>query len=183
MLCIGYAESATPRREPLTRLASNDASHPLPQGERQEAGFDLAQFDLVGDLMREIDAADGEHHFGREFFVAFEAAGFDGLAHRFLDLSLRGDADLLEKPAQAGVEDVFVHDGLLIAQGAYTGNGVARNLINSRLTPHPRHCEKQSDEAIHLSFSRSPSSGARIRATRWLVNDGYPSPISGRASS
>jgi hypothetical protein len=42
MLCIGYAKSvpdeglrSIERPEPLTRLASGDASHPLPQGERE----------------------------------------------------------------------------------------------------------------------------------------------------
>src|SRR6202022_233352 len=47
--------------------------------------------------------------------VALEAAGFHRVAHRLLDFALRGDADLLEKLAQAGVENVFVHNDLLIA--------------------------------------------------------------------
>ena len=58
------------------------------------------------------DAADGQHHLGRQLFIALEAAGVDGVAHRLFDFALRGDADLLEKSAQAGVEDVFVHDDL-----------------------------------------------------------------------
>src|SRR5260370_5079487 len=66
----------------------------------------LPQFDLVLDLMREFDAADGEDDFGRQFFVAFEAAGFHRVAHRLFDLALRGDADFLYKFAQAGVADV-----------------------------------------------------------------------------
>ena len=34
----------------------------------------LPQFDLFGDLMRQADAADGQHHFRRQLFVALEAA-------------------------------------------------------------------------------------------------------------
>src|SRR4030088_606371 len=86
------------------------------RGRRIAARFDLTEFDLVGDLVRKIDAADGENHFGRQFFVALETAGSDGVAHRLFDLALRGDADLLEKSAQAGVENVFVHDGLLMSR-------------------------------------------------------------------
>src|ERR1700704_107985 len=85
------------------------------RGRRIAARFDLTEFDLVGDLVRKIDAADGENHFGRQFFVALETAGSDGVAHRLFNLALRGDADLLEKSAQAGVENIFVHDDLLIA--------------------------------------------------------------------
>src|SRR5258707_15793330 len=96
---------------------------------RRFARRGLPQFDLVLDLMREVDAADGEDDFGRQFFVALEAAGFHRVAHRLLDLALRGDADFLQKFAQAGVEDVFVHGGLRIALRSYTGNGVARTLI------------------------------------------------------
>jgi hypothetical protein len=33
-----------------------------------------------------------------------------GVAHGLFDLALRGDADLLEESAQAGIEDVFVHE-------------------------------------------------------------------------
>ena len=36
------------------------------------------------------------------------------VAHGFLDLALRGDAYLLEETAQASIEDVFVHEGLLV---------------------------------------------------------------------
>src|SRR3954454_13848445 len=82
-------------------------------GEEKKGGS-LPQFDLVGDLMGEADAADGENHPGRQFLVALEAAGFQRVAHRLLDFALRGDADLLEEFAQAGVENVFVHDRLLI---------------------------------------------------------------------
>jgi hypothetical protein len=74
----------------------------------------LTQLDFVGNLVAEADAAHGEDHFGRQFFMALEAAGLHGVAHRLFDFALRGDADLLEEFAQAGVEDVFVHDGLLM---------------------------------------------------------------------
>src|ERR1700761_1426798 len=69
----------------------------------------LPQLDLVADLMREADAADGQHDFRRQLLVAFEAAGRERIAHRLLDLALRGDADLLQEPAQTAVEDVLVH--------------------------------------------------------------------------
>src|SRR5260370_33087914 len=77
----------------------------------------LTQFDLVDDLMRKADAAEGENHLGRQLFVALETAGRNRVAHRFLDLALRGDADLLEKSAQAGVENIFVHKKLLDVYG------------------------------------------------------------------
>src|SRR5258707_9703768 len=47
--------------------------------------------------------------------MALETAGLHGVAHRLFDFALRGDADLLEEFAQAGIENVFVHDDLLIA--------------------------------------------------------------------
>src|SRR5438132_2371719 len=71
----------------------------------------LAQIDLARDFMAQADAADGEHHFRRQFFVALEAAARDRIAHRFLDLALRSDADLLEEATQAAVEAIFIHDG------------------------------------------------------------------------
>jgi hypothetical protein len=40
--------------------------------------------------------------------VSLEVAGRERVAHRLLDLALRGDADLLEEFTQAGVEDVLV---------------------------------------------------------------------------
>src|ERR1700730_12438036 len=86
----------------------------LPRGEKVRCtSRDLPQLDLVFDLMGEVDAAEGENNFGRQFFVALEAAGFHGVAHRLFDFALRGDADLLEEFAQAGVENIFVHENLL----------------------------------------------------------------------
>src|SRR5437879_2543372 len=79
--------------------------------------------------MGEADAAEGEDHLGRQFFVALEAAARDRVAHRLLDFALRGDADLLEKSTQAGIENVFVHVRLLIAPRSYTDKGVARTPI------------------------------------------------------
>src|SRR6266498_3157188 len=64
--------------------------------------------------MGEADAAKREYHPGRQFLVALEASGGDRVADRFFDFALRGDADLLEKSAQAGVETILVHDGLLM---------------------------------------------------------------------
>jgi hypothetical protein len=64
--------------------------------------------------MRKRNAADGQHHSGRQLLIALQLSG---LADGFLDLALRGDADLLEKFAQAGVENIFVHDGFLITGG------------------------------------------------------------------
>jgi hypothetical protein len=74
--------------------------------------FDLTQFDLVVDLMREADGADGQDHLGRQLLVTLEAAGRERIAHGLLDLALRADADLLQKFSQARVEQVFIHDGL-----------------------------------------------------------------------
>src|SRR3954453_8500403 len=74
---------------------------------------DLTQLDLVRDLVREADAADGQNHLRRQLLIALELAGLNRFADSFLDFALRGDADLLQESAQAGIEDVFVHDGLL----------------------------------------------------------------------
>src|SRR6202166_1791203 len=71
--------------------------------------------------MRQADAAEGQNHFGRQLLVALEAAVGHRVAHRLLDLTLRGDADFLEKSAQAGVEDVFVHEGPLEVTGGPDG--------------------------------------------------------------
>src|ERR1700761_1793348 len=72
----------------------------------------LPQLDLVADLMREADAADGQHDFRRQLLVAFQVAGGERITHRLLDLALRGDADLLQESAQTAVEDVLVHCSL-----------------------------------------------------------------------
>jgi hypothetical protein len=47
----------------------------------------------IGDLIGEADAADGQNHPGRQFFVALEAAAGDRVTHGFFDFALRGDAD------------------------------------------------------------------------------------------
>src|SRR5258707_2420248 len=44
--------------------------------------------------------------------MTLQASAGDGIADRLFDFALRGDADLLEEAAQAGVENVLVHDGL-----------------------------------------------------------------------
>src|SRR5581483_2598807 len=77
-----------------------------------EASAQLPQLDLVRDLMAQADAADGQHHLRRQLLMAFQAAGRERLAHRLLDLALRGDADLLQETAQTAVEDVLVHCSL-----------------------------------------------------------------------
>ena len=46
--------------------------------------------------------------------LAEQLRGGDGVTHGLFDLALRGDAYLLEESAQAGIEDVFVHECLLI---------------------------------------------------------------------
>src|SRR5712675_331376 len=62
------------------------------RGEEGSRRVALTQFDLVGDLMREADAAHGQNHFGLQFFMAHETAGLHGVAHRLFDFALRGDA-------------------------------------------------------------------------------------------
>src|SRR3954463_10518906 len=64
---------------------------------------DLTQLDLVADLVRKADTADGQHHLRRQLLIALELAGRDGVAHGLFDFALRGDAYLLEESAQAGV--------------------------------------------------------------------------------
>src|SRR5882757_8424418 len=86
----------SPRRDTPhpSRIALRLMRAPSPtmrEGKKVDATLDLPQLDLVGDLMGQVDAADGENHFGREFFVALEAAARDRVAHRLLDFALRGD--------------------------------------------------------------------------------------------
>src|ERR1700754_810444 len=69
----------------------------------------LSQFDLVRNFVTETDAADGQHHLRRQFLMTLQAAAVDRITHSLLDLALRGDADLLQKSAQAAFEDVLVH--------------------------------------------------------------------------
>src|ERR1700681_4031764 len=76
--------------------------------------IDLPQLNLVGPLVGKADTADGEHHLRRQLLVALETAGGHCITHRLLDFALRGDADFFQELAQAGVEDVFVHDDLLM---------------------------------------------------------------------
>src|SRR5712671_1344293 len=71
------------------------------------------ELDIALDLPHQADAGDGHRRFRRQLLVALEAAVGQGLAHRLLDLALSGHAQGLEKLADAGVEDVFVHGGLL----------------------------------------------------------------------
>src|SRR6266481_8607782 len=95
-------------------VASLREAPPSPtRGEgKEEPSPELTQFDLAGYLVAETDATDGQHHFGRQLFMTLEAAAGDGVADRFFDFTLRGDADLLEEAAQAGVENVLVHGAL-----------------------------------------------------------------------
>src|ERR1700682_2883828 len=71
-----------------------------------------AEFDLARDLVTETDATEGQYYFGRQFLMSLEAPARDRVADRLFDFALRGDADLLEEAAQAGVENVLVHDSL-----------------------------------------------------------------------
>src|SRR5712672_1261383 len=78
--------------------------------DRHETSSKLA---IALDLPRQADAGDGHRRFRRQLLGALEAAVGQGLAHRLLDLALSGHAQGHEKLADAGVEDVFVHGGLL----------------------------------------------------------------------
>jgi hypothetical protein len=71
------------------------------------------EFKRLGDLMPESERADGDGRLRRQHLVAFDPALGYCLADGFLDLALGGDADLLQKLPDAGVEDILVHDRLL----------------------------------------------------------------------
>src|SRR4029077_4591726 len=77
----------------------------------------LSQRDVVRDLMLEPDSIDGERHLRGQLLIAFEMARFDRFANGLFDCALRGDADAFQESAQAFVEDVFIHDCLLLRQG------------------------------------------------------------------
>jgi hypothetical protein len=54
------------------------------RGKGDRSRLFLPQFDLVGDLIGEADAAEGQDDFGGQLFVALEAAGRDrALLFRF----------------------------------------------------------------------------------------------------
>src|SRR5689334_12743603 len=74
------------------------------------ASFEL---DLAVDRPAETHPGDRHRRLGGQLLVALEAAVGERLAHRLLDLALGGDAERLEEFADAGVEGVFVHGGLL----------------------------------------------------------------------
>src|SRR4051794_29010612 len=80
----------------------------------------LPQLDLVADLVGQADAADGQHDFRRQLLVTLQAAARERVAHRLLDLALRGDADLFQKPPQTAVEDVLVHCNLSYLVGLFS---------------------------------------------------------------
>jgi hypothetical protein len=72
-------------------------------------GAALAQLDLVIDLVGQANAVDGQNDLRGQLLVTFQLAACKRIAHRLLDLALRGDADPLEKFAQARIEHVLIH--------------------------------------------------------------------------
>src|SRR5579875_3745912 len=76
----------------------------------------LFQLDHAVDGMVEAGFTDGQVHARLERFVALELAACHGSTNRLLDLALRRDADDLQKLAQGGIENVFVHCFLLFGQ-------------------------------------------------------------------
>src|SRR5262249_57402250 len=72
------------------------------------------QLDLAFDLVRQADTAKRDRARGEEFLVALEFALRQSLADGLLDLALRAHPRRFEKFAHAAVEDVFVHDRLLL---------------------------------------------------------------------
>src|SRR6476619_5626650 len=73
-----------------------------------KGGAVLPRFHLAADVDRQIDAADREGRLGGQR-DALELAARGRIAHRLLELALRGHADLLEELAPAHVECVCVH--------------------------------------------------------------------------
>src|ERR1700674_4198446 len=68
------------------------------------------QFDVAIDLEFEVDPAERHDSLRRQSFAALQPALRNGIAHSVLDLALRGDAELLEELAYAGIENLLVHD-------------------------------------------------------------------------
>src|ERR1700744_4520087 len=105
---ISFAFSASPGSAAATGIAARKKNIAA----SRRTGF--PHLDLVRDLGAQADAADGEHDLRRQLLVALETASRERVAHRLLDLALRGDADLLQEPEQTAGEDVLVHCGLLL---------------------------------------------------------------------
>src|SRR5947207_623596 len=68
-----------------------------------------AQADLAVEDVLEPDLGDAQNHLRLEQRPLRQLALFEGVAHRQLDLALRGDADGLQVFADVHVEAVFVH--------------------------------------------------------------------------
>src|SRR4051794_19178390 len=99
-----YPRTETPHPSP-----HSVRRHPLPQGERggrASADAKSTQLDLARNLMGETDATERQRHLCRQFLVALELAAGDRVANDLFDFALRGDADLFQESAQAGVEDI-----------------------------------------------------------------------------
>src|SRR5581483_826736 len=73
------------------------------------------QRDLAVEADVQPDGRNAERHLRREFLVAFEPAAGQGFGHRLLDLALRSHAGHFQELADAHVELLFVHSGLLNA--------------------------------------------------------------------
>jgi len=67
------------------------------------------RLDLAVDVMLEAEAGDAEHHLRFQRRIVLKRAGSKRLAHRELDLALRGDPHHLQEFAYFHVEGVFVH--------------------------------------------------------------------------
>ena len=79
----------------------------------------LVKLDLALDLKRETDPAERHCRLCREPLVALEFTLLQSLSYCLLDLALGCHTQPLEKLADAGVENVFVHHHLHVAAGGW----------------------------------------------------------------
>jgi hypothetical protein len=91
----------------------------IAQAQKAERSHLLVKLDLALDLKRETDLAECYCRLCGEPLVALEFTLRQALSYYLLDLALGGHTQSLEKLADAGVENVFVHHHLRVVAAGY----------------------------------------------------------------
>src|SRR3546814_20100767 len=78
------------------------------QADAVVTGAASAQLDRPVDVVTEAEFLDGQHRLHVQGLRALQLAAFEGIAHRGLNLTLCGPADILQELAQLHVEDFLV---------------------------------------------------------------------------
>src|SRR5258708_7909377 len=129
------------------------------------------QLDAAVDVELETDILDGHGGFRRPALIAFEVTLGQLLAHGFFDLALSGDPQGLEELADAGVEDVLVHDHLLrFCRLEFGQDGVTYGRCISRSS-------SSSNSRRSPNASMASSSLVTLLSRAWISRHGDGRPI------